>query len=147
LYNEDVNYLHITSPIRRLVDILNLYQITKRENLFTFTDSADEFYDKWLTQLEYINKCFKNIKKVQNKCKILSIFESEKHKIYKGYVYDKIARTDNKFRYQVHIHDLNLIYDLTIMDDLLECMDYSFKLYVFHDESKLRNKVKLQLIV
>ena len=147
LFNKDVNYLHITSPIRRLVDILNLYQITKREILFIFSENAETFYNKWLSQLGYINKCFKSIKKVQNKCKILSIFESEKHKIYKGYLYDKIARTDKKYRYQVHIYDLNLNYDLTVMDDLVECMDYSFKLYVFHDESKLRNKVKMQLIV
>jgi exoribonuclease R len=147
LFCDDVNYLHITSPIRRLVDILNIYQVSKREKLFTFTKSADNFYNKWISQLGYINKCFKSIKKVQNKCKILSIFENEKNKIYKGYVYDKISRTDNKFRYQVHIHELNLIYDLTIMDDLAEHLDYSFKLYVFHDESKLRNKVKLQLIV
>jgi exoribonuclease R len=146
IYNEQVNYLHITSPIRRLIDILNLYQLSKRENIFQHSENADVFYSKWFNKLDYINKCFKSIKKVQNKCKILSIFETEKHKIYKGYVYDKIIRTDNKFRYQVHIHDLNLIYDLTTIDDLTECSDYSFKLYVFHDESTLRNKVKLQLV-
>jgi len=146
MYNEEVNYLHITSPIRRLVDILNIYQLSKRENIFNHSEKADAFYIKWFNKLDYINKCFKSIKKVQNKCKILSIFESEKHKIYKGYVYDKIIRTDNKYRYQVHIHDLNLNYDLTITDDLTENLDYSFKLYVFHDESKLRNKVKLQMV-
>jgi exoribonuclease R len=145
LYNDNVNYLHITSPIRRLVDILNIYQLSVNEKLFQFNESAQTFNNKWISQLDYVNKCFKSIKKVQNKCKILSVFDNEKHNIYKGYVYDKIMRADNKYKYQVYLYDLHLIYDLTILDDLVECSDYSFKLYVFHDESKLRNKVKLQL--
>lgn len=146
LYDDNVNYLHITSPIRRLVDILNIYQLSVNEHLFQFSENANAFNDKWLSQLDYVNKCFKSIKKVQNKCKILSVFETEKHNVYKGYVYDKIMRTDKKYKYQVYLYDLNLIYDLTIIDDLVECSDYSFKLYVFHDESTLRNKVKLQLV-
>lgn len=146
LYDDSVNYLHMTSPIRRMIDILNIYQLSVNEHLFQFSDNARAFNDKWLSQLEYVNKCFKSIKKVQNKCKILSVFENEKHNVYKGYVYDKIMRSDNKYKYQVYLYDLNLIYDLTIIDDLIECSDYSFKLYVFHDESKLRNKVKLQLV-
>jgi exoribonuclease R len=145
LYNDSVNYLHITSPIRRLVDIVNLYQLSLNDNLFKFSENAIAFNDKWLSQLDYVNKCFKGIKKVQNKCKILSVFDNEKHNVYKGYVYDKIVRADKKYKYQVYLYDLHLIYDLTIMDDLVEGLDYSFKLYVFHDESKLRNKVKLQL--
>ena len=146
LYDDNVNYLHITSPIRRLVDILNIYQLSVNENLFQFSGNARAFNDKWLSQLDYVNKCFKSIKKVQNKCKMLSVFDREKHNIYKGYVYDKIIRTDQKYKYQVFLYDLQLIYDLTILDDLAEG-DYSFKLFVFHDESKLRNKVKLQLFV
>jgi len=144
LYDEKVNYTHITSPIRRLVDILNIYQLSVNENLFQFTGNACAFNDKWLSQLDYVNKCFKSIKKVQNKCKMLSVFDREKHNIYKGYLYDKIARSDHKYKYQVFLYDLQLIYDLTILDDLAEG-DYSFKLFVFHDESKLRNKVKLQI--
>ena len=143
LYNEDVNYMHITSPIRRLVDILNMYQISVNEGLFVFSDTASVFYNNWYSKIDYINLCFKSIKKVQNKCKILSVFDNEKHNIYKGYVYDKITRSDKKYKYQVYLYDLNLIYDVTIMDELVDG-DYSFKLYVFHDESTLRNKVKLQ---
>jgi hypothetical protein len=146
LYKDDVNYMHITSPIRRLVDILNMYQLSVSERLFQFSENASLFYSKWLGQVDYINLCFKSIKKVQNKCKILSVFDNEKHNVYKGYVYDKIVRSDMKYKYQVYLYELNLIYDLTIIDELTEGSDYSFKLYVFHDESKLRNKVKIQLM-
>jgi exoribonuclease R len=76
LYDDNVNYLHITSPIRRLVDILNIYQLSVNYGLFEFSKNAEIFYHKWLNQMDYVNKCFKSIKKVQNKCKILSICES-----------------------------------------------------------------------
>ena len=145
LYSDNVNYLHITSPIRRLIDILNLYQITINLDLFHFTDEAF-FYNKWISRLDYMNLCCKNIRKVQNQCSLLSMFENKKHQVYKGYVYDKIARTDNKYKYQVHIYDLNIVYDLTVLEDLVECTDHMFKLYVFHDEAKLKKKVKLQLV-
>jgi len=146
LYNDSVNYLHITSPIRRLIDILNLYQLTINLTLFQFTEDASLFYNKWIGQLDYMNMCCKNIRKVQNQCSLLSMFENKKHQVYKGYVYDKIIRTDNKYKYQVHIDELNIIYDLTVLEDLVECTEHMFKLYVFHDEAKLKKKVKLQLI-
>jgi exoribonuclease R len=144
LYSDENNYMHITSPIRRLIDILNMTQLTINLGLFSLTN-AEVFHKKWIQQLDYMNLCFKNIKKVQNQCNLLSIFESQKHKVFKGYVYDKIVRSDNKFKYQVHIYDININYDLTILDDL-DSRDYMFKLYVFHDEAKLKKKVKLQLI-
>ena len=144
-YNEDVNYLHITSPIRRLIDILNLYQYSMNNNLFKFTINANIFYIKWFDQIDYINTSFRNIRKVQSKCKILSIFEKEKHRTFKGTIYDKLLRSDKKYQYQVYITELNIICSLTTQDDLVDYQEYMFKLYVFHDESQLKKKVKIQL--
>ena len=144
-YHDGVDYLHSTSPIRRLIDILNLYQHSVNIQLFHFTKKAESFYIKWFEQLEYINISFRNIRKIQSKCKILSIFEKEKHRLFKGTVYDKLVRSDKKYQYQVYIIELNITCNLTIQDDLVEYQDYMFKLYVFHDESQLKKKVKLQL--
>ena len=44
LFNENAHYSQITSPIRRLVDLLNMYLICKYENLYTFTNKANDFY-------------------------------------------------------------------------------------------------------
>ena len=143
-YNEMADYIHITSPIRRLVDILNAYKLSMNENLYAFTENAEIFYKKWLNKLDYINSSFKNIRKVQSKCKILSIFEKEKHRLFKGTVYDKIER-NNKYYYQVYIEELRINCNLSIHDELIECQDYMFKLYVFHDEAQLKRKIKIQL--
>ena len=57
-------YLHISSPIRRLVDLLNLIQIQEDLGLFKFTDSAYKFYAKWISKLDYINTTMRSIRKV-----------------------------------------------------------------------------------
>ena len=88
LYNDTCNYVHISSPIRRLVDILNMYQISINENLFHFGENAALFYNKWIYQIEYINTCARNIRKVQSNCKILSICQN--HSLYKGKVFDNV---------------------------------------------------------
>ena len=144
IYNESVNYLHISSPIRRLVDILNMYQISINEKLFQFGDNALCFYNKWLKQIEYINVCARNIRKVQSKCKILATCEN--HAIYKGKIFDKIIINNKyKYNYQVFLIDLNVYCKLLCDNDLNELNEYNFKLFIFNDESQLKKKIKIEL--
>ena len=49
------SYVHVTSPIRRLPDLLNIIILQKNLGLTTLTDNASEFYNHWLNRLEYIN--------------------------------------------------------------------------------------------
>ena len=60
------NYIHITSPIRRLVDLLNMTQLQMNMNLIDFGDGANKFLAKWLGKLDYINKTTRAVRKVQN---------------------------------------------------------------------------------
>ena len=64
-------YLHISSPIRRLVDLLNLIQIQENLGLFKFTDPHINF-TKWISKLDYINTTMRLIRKVQSDCNIFS---------------------------------------------------------------------------
>jgi exoribonuclease R len=144
LYNDAVNYTHITSPIRRLVDILNMYQISKNEKLFQFGENAERFYNKWLNQIDYINVCARNIRKVQSKCKILATCEN--HTIYKGKIFDKIMINNKyKYNYQVFLTDLKVYCKLLCDTDLNELDEYNFKLFIFNDESQLKKKIKIEL--
>ena len=145
LYKDEVNYLHISSPIRRLVDILNMYQISINENIFQFGYNATQFYNKWLNQIDYINVCARNIRKVQSKCKILAICEN--HAIYKGKIFDKIIINNKyKYNYQVFLIDLNVYCKLLCDTDLNESDEYNFKLFIFNDESQLKKKIKIELL-
>ena len=58
------SYVHITSPIRRLVDLLNIIQIQDNLKILPFTTKSTLFYNKWTSpqKLDYINKTMRAIK-------------------------------------------------------------------------------------
>jgi exoribonuclease R len=144
-YEYQGNYLQITSPIRRLIDILNMYQLTVEMNLLTMSNNSKNFHDNWYQQIDYMNTTMKHVRSVQNKCKLLSIFDKEKHKQFTGYVFDKIIRSDGRYKYNVYIPQLELSTTFTHSENMQEYSEHSFTIYVFHDEVMFKKKVKLQL--
>ena len=139
------NYLTVTSPIRRLVDILNIYKLCINKNIFHFHQEANTFYLNWISKLDYINTTSKNIRKVQSKCNILNICLLHNHCIYKGKVFDK-KMLNNKYKYQVYIKELNVYSKIYSIDELDEKIEYTFKLYVFQNEGTIKNKINLDII-
>jgi exoribonuclease R len=146
LYNVDseCKYLTITSPIRRLVDILNIYKLCVNKNIFQFNNEATKFYNNWISKLDYINITSKNIRKVQSKCNILNACVLNNHSLFKGKVFDKIV-VHNKYKYQVYLFDLNVYSKIYSPIELDEKIEYIFKLYVFQNESSYKNKIKLDI--
>ena len=69
------SYVHITSPIRRLVDLLNIIKLQNNLNLIKSKESSEEFYRNWTNKesLEYINKTTRAIKKIQCSCNLLDL--------------------------------------------------------------------------
>ena len=139
-------YLQITSPIRRLVDLLNIYIFTNEFNINKYKEDAFVFYYKWFNELDYINKTMRYIRKVQSKCKLISLFQTNNNEIFKGFTFDKIERSDKKFHYNVYLPKLNIFTSMTIQDDLKEYNEYSFKLYMFNRSSNIQNKIKISYI-
>jgi exoribonuclease R len=66
-------YIHITSPIRRLVDLLNMIKLQSVMGLISLSENADKFYSRWLRDLEYINTTMRSIRKVQCDCTLLDL--------------------------------------------------------------------------
>jgi exoribonuclease R len=147
-YNEKSNYLTITSPIRRLVDILNIYKLCKNINLILFNNEeyADTFYLNWINKLEYINTSSKNVRKIQSVCKILNICNNNNHNMYLGNIFDKI-KINNKYKYQVYLPELNVYSKFYYHIELDEKISYMFKLFIFHNEGSFKNKIKLDIII
>ena len=46
------SYLHITSPIRRLVDLLNITILQHNLKMVNFSPSALQFYNNWLNEID-----------------------------------------------------------------------------------------------
>jgi hypothetical protein len=142
-------YIHITSPIRRLVDLLNMIQFQENNNLIKLSEKAKCFYNKWINELEYINTTMRSIRKVQNDCNLLNICSNSPEillKIYDGYCFDKITRNDGLYQFIVYLPEIKLSSRIIIRKDLQNYQVGKFKLFLFNDEEKFKKKIRLQLL-
>lgn len=144
-------YVHITSPIRRLVDLLNIMQLQHNIGIIYMNNDSKTFFEKWTNDasIEYINTCMRAIRKVQNTCKLLEMCTNNfevLERIYEGYVFDKITRTDGLFQYLVYIPEINILNRLNSRVSLNNYDVNKYKLYIFKDEANVKQKVKLSLV-
>lgn len=148
-YSPESNYAQFTSPIRRLVDILNIIQL----GLHLFIKGI-HFYNTWYSRLDFMNLTMKNIRKTQSKCKLLDLFTNNAHQVFKGVVFDKYLHNkhDIVYKYNVYLPELDIITNYTKslnefneLNELIINNEYIFKIFVFHSEGQLKKKIKLQL--
>jgi len=144
-------YTHITSPIRRLVDLLNMIQLQKTHSgcKLDLTEKAEHFYSHWIEKMDYINTTMRAIRNVQCDCSILHMCMNDKHlmeKEYEGYVFDKLERADALYQYIVFLPELHLVSKITCRECLDNYERKKFRLYVFHNEEKFKKKIRLQIL-
>jgi serine/threonine protein kinase len=142
-------YVHITSPIRRLVDLLNMIKLQLVTGILPSSEVSEGFYNKWIGELDYINVTMRSIRKVQCDCTLLDICHTSPEtmdKEYDGYLFDKISRNDGLFQYVVYLPELKLSSRLTMRDDIENFTHRKFKLYLFDNEDKFKRKIRLQVL-
>jgi hypothetical protein len=142
-------YIHITSPIRRLVDLLNIIKFQQNFGIHKMSDSALEFYDNWLKEIDYINVTMRAIRKVQIDCKLLDVCFNNPEtldKLYDGYCFDKLERNDGLYQYIVFLPELRITSRVTLRENLDNYSKRQYKLFVFNNEDKMKKKIRLQLV-
>jgi exoribonuclease R len=146
-------YIHITSPIRRLVDILNMiiFSVVEKENYnITLSSSAIKFYEYWINKLEDINKKMISIKKLQCESSLLDLCINDMtilEKEFDGYLFDKIYRNEYYFQYNVYLPELNMSSRIICNEEYDNYEYKKFKLYIFNNEEKFKRKIRLQIIL
>lgn len=141
-------YIHITSPIRRLVDILNMIKFQEIIG-FKLSDSAIQFYDAWIKDIDYINTSMKLLRRVQNDCNLLNIFYKNPDSLlttYSGYCFDEKALDNGLYKYNLYLPELKTT-SFVICSKLVLLSEYQFKLFIFNNEDKMKKKVRLHLVV
>jgi exoribonuclease R len=142
-------YIHITSPIRRLVDLLNLIMFQCNNNLIYFSQDAIQFYNNWLEKLDYINATMRGIRKVQNDCSLLDMCINKVEtleKIYDGYCFDKLVRNDGLYQFLVYLPELKLTSKITMRENIDNYEKKQYKLFLFNDEERFKKKIRIQLL-
>jgi hypothetical protein len=126
------SYVHITSPIRRLVDLLNMIKINEP----VMSGDAMRFYNEWLEKIEYINKMSAAGRKIQNDCSLLHLCLTDKsvlEKTYSAIVIDK---------YLVYISELKFTNKIK-REDLVIGETITVKLFIFEKENSFKKKIRL----
>jgi exoribonuclease R len=144
------SYVHITSPIRRLVDLLNIIQFQKVTGIIQLSEQADAFYSKWLNDLEYINTTMRSIRKVQCDCTLLDLCFNNPDvmkKEYDGYLFDKITRNDALNQFVVYLPDIKLTSRITTRENFENLDKKKFKLILFQDEENFKRKIRLHMVL
>jgi exoribonuclease R len=142
-------YIHITSPIRRLVDLLNMIQFQINNQMISFKENAVQFYNKWIGEIEYINITMKAIRKVQNHCSLLDLcvnVPETVEKEYDGYLFDKIVKNEDNIMYIVYLPELKLTYKICLQEDVDYGEKRRFTIFMFSDEDSLKRKIRLQIV-
>lgn len=142
-------YAHITSPIRRLVDLLNMMIFMEKNGVIRESgEHANAFLRNWTGQMEYINTSMRSIRKVQTDCELLRKCSEQPQylsELQRGVVFDKVVRTDATFSYMVYLPDLQIVSRVHAITELYNYQTYQFQLFLFQDEENIRNKIRLHI--
>jgi hypothetical protein len=142
-------YIHITSPIRRLVDLLNIIRFQHVTGIIALSEMSEKFYNKWLGDIEYINITMRSIRKIQCDSSLLDLcFNNPEvlEKEYDGYLFDKIARNDGLFQFVVYLPELKMTSRITLRENSENFICRKFKIYIFNDEEQFKRKIRLHLL-
>ena len=142
-------YIHITSPIRRLVDILN--QITLYDKLRIHTHELSpnslEFRKKWSTdsEMDVLNQQMRNIQKIQSECELLARFTEDPERLqmsYRGIIMD-----GSENRITIYLYDLRLFCSVKTDREYDIHSEHDFKIYLFKDENLFHKKIRVCFVL
>jgi len=141
-------YIHITSPIRRLVDLLN-YMYFQRDILGqSISQPATEFMTMWIGKLDYINASMRSIRKVQNDCELLCKCINDPtimERSHEGVLFDRMVKRDGTVSYMVYLEKVKLLSRVTMNScDVPNYTGAKFRIYVFEEEDKAHKKLRVQ---
>jgi len=141
------SYIHVTSPIRRIVDIFNMFELL--EDRFPWSADAKDFHAKWKEQLRMINQKTKAIRKLQNEMELLDVYTKQKEQTYTGYVFNPTEVLMNGvilYKYKAYISELKLLTSVLTPKAVNNYAAVNFSVHLFLDEAKMCKKIRLQLL-
>uniref|UniRef100_A0A6C0JP21 RNB domain-containing protein n=1 Tax=viral metagenome TaxID=1070528 RepID=A0A6C0JP21_9ZZZZ len=151
MFNGESNvYIHITSPIRRLVDLLNQTLILKNRGLVkNITVDAVKFIEKWMNELDYINTSMRLIRKIQTECELLNRVHNQPNLLdseHDGVVFDKIMKSDGSINYMIYLEKIKLLSRINTHCNMPNFTNCQCRIYLFEDEDKVKKKIRVQII-
>ena len=126
--------------------LLNILDLQDKLGLFKYHGKTREFYDRWSSKMDYINTTMRSIRRVQNDCSLLDRCIKEENPIYDGFLFDKMKRNDGLIQYMVFLPVLKMVNRYVTREEHTNYSKHRFKIYVFMDEDRLKQKVRIDII-
>jgi len=142
-------YTHITSPIRRIIDLVNQMLFFKSAGFVSrFSEESTAFLDKWTGSLNLINKNVKLIRRTQMDCELLQRCKEVDvvGKQFRGVIIDSCEVDYGFYEYTVYLEELKLLAKVRSADLVDVHSVAMFAMFLFDDEDKLYKKVRLQMV-
>ena len=141
------SYMHITSPIRRLVDLLNQIMLIGILCPESISNNAINFIDKWCCRMDYINLTMSNIRKVQTDCSNLQMCIKTPDimtEIHQGIVFDKSENSvSGIYEYMVYLENIKLLSRIKSTVSVENFSHNKFKIFLFETEDNSKKKIRV----
>lgn len=139
-------YIQITSPIRRLVDLLNQTIFILKMGMIENSNRVGElFYEKWGSNIQTINRNMKSISKIERECALmhkcttdLVFFQGE----HEAIVLDCTIKNEKEFVYFIYLEELKHIFKLKSNLQKEQFSKIKIKMYKFQDEYNINKKIR-----
>jgi hypothetical protein len=132
-------YAQITSPIRRLIDLLNQTIFMQQIGMSEVSQSAIQCVDRWKHKIAVINTKTKSIRKTQTECEVVTMSLGSK---YEGVVFGKRLMNDGIYKYSVYVENLRIFGTVKSYMDLPDYLNVRLEIYYFGDEYDSKRKLK-----
>lgn len=138
-------YIHFTSPIRRMVDLLNqIVWVKDMIKPMIMSEKAIQFYQSQVDHLDKLNEKMKKIRRIQSDCDILyQVLNTPDlmQKVFEGMV---VSIQEEKCGF--YIEELKWLTQIPKQDTLVKYQKIPCKLYMFEKEEQMKRKIRVQLI-
>jgi hypothetical protein len=162
------SYVHITSPIRRIVDIINMLEL--QMGISIHSPAAEEFLKKWTSPeaINTLNIKTKAIRRLQNDVELLHLYEKNNGQVYTGILLGVggnppeppsgeilvanalVGGPGGGVRggvpHRVYVPELKLLTKIYSDKQLPTYSIAEFTVHLFLDEAKMSKKVRLQIL-
>jgi exoribonuclease R len=137
-------YIHFTSPIRRMVDLLNQIHWVCRVVQPKSSIEMEIFLEKQTNAISDLNCKMKATRKVQTDCDLLYRFSSNKELLHLSYT-GIVLESSSENKYKIYVEEIGSV--VTAMSSKhLDIYDkVSCKFFVFDKEDKMYKKVRVQI--
>lgn len=144
------HYAHITSPIRRAVDLANMVVLQSWLGIMSYGGMAQRYVAMLDSGLSELNETVKKISLVHSDCNMLAVCTDDPgvlERVHSGVVVDALAEVETgDTRYTVYLEDLSVLYRLRVRSGEEPLEPYSrhdFSIHAFKDERTLSRKIRL----